>query len=429
MITPKLLIYNLFPPLAGRFADWNPHLERARDMGFTHIFINPFHLPGKSGSIYAIKDFYRINPAMVDPSAVRDSYQQLDAMIQTARNLGLELILDLVINHTACDSPLLDQHPAWFKKDPHGDWVHPGAWDNTTQKRITWNDLVEVDNELSSEKESLWKYWLDLILFFTARGISGFRCDAAYKVPIDLWAFLITHVKSRYPKTIFLAETLGCSPDETVRIARSGFDFVFNSSKYWNFYDNWCLEQYDLYRKYTRTVSFMESHDTPRLAAETGFDLNTVKLRYAFAAVFSSGLMMPIGFEYGFSQKLDVVHTRPEHWEPVRWDLSEYIRNCNRYKLDYPIFRNETPITRLENPNDRVLILQKTIADLSESALIIINKDSHNYQYIEFNSLYSLFGQKKLIRDISPEYELDFMPDHFEYHLRPSQIIILYQKS
>lgn len=429
MYTQKLLIYNLFPTLAGCFPEWTPHLERARDLRFTHVFINPFHRPGQSGSLYAIKDFYQLNPLLVDPLSAKDGDQQLEDMIHTAKNLGLELVLDLVINHTSTDSLLLDHHPRWFKKDQHGDWFNPGAWDDTTQKRIVWDDLVEVDNELSDDRDSLWKYWLDLILFYVGKGFTGFRCDAAYKVPIDLWAYLITTVKSQYPQTIFLAETLGCTPDETVRIARCGFDFVFNSSKYWNFYDPWCLEHYELFRKYSRTISFMESHDTLRLAAEVGDDLNTIKLRYAFSSVFSSGLMMPMGFEFGFSKKLDVIHTRPQHWEKIRWDLSDYIKSCNRYKHDYPIFQTETPITCLDNPNDRVLVLLKTSVDLSESALFIINKDVHNYQYVEFASLYNVFGQKRLIHDISPEYELDFMPDHFEYHLRPSQIIILYQKS
>ena len=31
-------------------------------MGFNAVYINPFHYPGFSGSLYAVKDYYRLNP-------------------------------------------------------------------------------------------------------------------------------------------------------------------------------------------------------------------------------------------------------------------------------------------------------------------------------------------------------------------------------
>ena len=49
------LIYNLFPPLAGTFPQWEKHLDRIAGMGFTWIFLNPINTPGLSGSLYAVK--------------------------------------------------------------------------------------------------------------------------------------------------------------------------------------------------------------------------------------------------------------------------------------------------------------------------------------------------------------------------------------
>ena len=68
-------------------------------------------------------------------------------------------------------------------------------------------------------------------------------------------------------------------------------------------------------RALCRSVSFAESHDTERLASELDGDEQAVKMRYAFSALFSSGVMMPIGFEFGFRRRLDVVKTTPEDWE------------------------------------------------------------------------------------------------------------------
>jgi len=37
----KMIIYNLFPLLGGKFEDWDQHLLRASRMGFNWIFVNP----------------------------------------------------------------------------------------------------------------------------------------------------------------------------------------------------------------------------------------------------------------------------------------------------------------------------------------------------------------------------------------------------
>ena len=51
-------IYNLFPTLVGPIDRWSEHLSRIAAMRFNWVYVNPFHLPGSSGSLYAIKDYY-----------------------------------------------------------------------------------------------------------------------------------------------------------------------------------------------------------------------------------------------------------------------------------------------------------------------------------------------------------------------------------
>ena len=59
-------IYNLFPLLAGPVPAWKGHLDRVAAMGFDWLYVNPFHYPGFSGSLYAVKDFYRLHPLLAD---------------------------------------------------------------------------------------------------------------------------------------------------------------------------------------------------------------------------------------------------------------------------------------------------------------------------------------------------------------------------
>ena len=108
-------------------------------------------------------------------------------------------------------------------------------------KEIIWGDLVEIDNAGSPDREQLWQYWLTLLQHYAGLGFDGFRCDAAYKVPAELWQFLIQEIKQAYPDCLFVAESLGCPIEETVGLAQAGFDFIFNSSKWWDLTGQWCL--------------------------------------------------------------------------------------------------------------------------------------------------------------------------------------------
>lgn len=419
-------IYNLFPLLVGPLPRWTPHLERAHRLGFTWVFVNPFHYTGYSGSLYAIKDYYAIDPRLVDPTAGSPA-GQLERMIRTAQELGLKLMMDLVINHTAFDSPLVTEHPDWYKRGADGKPLHPSAKEGA--RTVVWGDLYEIDNAASPDRANLWAYWLRLIEHYAALGFDGFRCDAAYKVPVTLWQFLFEGVRRSHPGTVFFAELLGCPFDEVLRLARAGFDFIFNSSKWWDFTAPWCLEQYRQTAPLVPSISFPESHDTERLAAELHGDQAAVKLRYAFAALFSTGVMIPIGFEYGFRRRLDVVKTRPEDWEQPQWDMSDFIARVNRLKESRRVFNEEGDIEAVPTGNPQVFAFVKSARDRSEKALVVLNKDRFRVQECHLTALGGVFSGLHHIEDLSPEERLQPAPDRRTARLKPSGVHVLYART
>jgi starch synthase (maltosyl-transferring) len=344
-------------------------------MGFTWIFVNPFHETGLSGSLYSVKDYYRLDPRLQDGTG-RPAEEQLRDMLEEAGKLGLAVMMDLVINHTAFDSPLVREHPDWYRREAGGQIVHPGAMDGT--KRVVWRDLAEVDNAGSPDRDALWDYWRKLALHYAGLGFRGFRCDAAYQVPGALWRDLIGMAKARHPGVLFFAETLGCTPEQTVATARAGFDFTFNSSKWWNFQDPWCLEQYDKTAPVVPSVSFPESHDTPRLAADLHGDQAAVLQRYAFAAVFSAGVMLPMGFEFGFQKRLHVVQTTPADWESPRWDLTGAISAVNRSKARFRALNEDGMLQTLDLGSPQAFGFHKRTRDGREGVLVILNLDRTN---------------------------------------------------
>jgi starch synthase (maltosyl-transferring) len=50
-------------------------------------------------------------------------------------------------------------------------------------------------------------------------------------------------------------------------LREAGFDYFFNSSKWWDFREPWALEQHEEVRRIAPSISFPETHDTARLAA------------------------------------------------------------------------------------------------------------------------------------------------------------------
>ena len=64
-------IYNLFPLLAGPVSAWSAELPRIAALGFDWVYLNPFHETGGSHSLYAIKDFTRLDPRFRDAGSVR----------------------------------------------------------------------------------------------------------------------------------------------------------------------------------------------------------------------------------------------------------------------------------------------------------------------------------------------------------------------
>lgn len=418
-----MIIYNLFPLLAGPFSQWDSHFTRAAKMGFDWVFVNPIQYPGFSGSLYSIKDYLLFHPLLLDSASAASAEDQVRQMTNTGHQRGLKLMIDLVLNHCAIDSPLIREHPEWFVREPDGKVAHPFAMHG--QEKVVWGDLARFDHEHTRDPEGLYRHCLEIVNHFLSLGFEGFRCDAAYQVPHRVWHRLIHEIKARHPQTIFTAETLGCTADETKNTARAGFDYIFNSAKWWNYYDSWLIEQYNLTRETTPSICFPESHDTERLAAELNSNVAGLKQRYLFTALFSAGVMMPLGFEFGFRKPLHVVKTRPSDWETTNIDLTGYIAAVNAIKHAHHVFQEDAPLTFLPYQNPNILLMWKASVRHRDEALLILNKDIHQHQEFTTDNFRHFIQSGAALQDVSPEFPLDYLPEPFHYALRPGQGIVL----
>jgi starch synthase (maltosyl-transferring) len=381
-VRDSLRVYNLFPSLAGTVRQWADHLPRIAAMGFNAVYVNPFHYPGFSGSLYAVKDYYRLNPRFRGDERADDD-RLLRDFTTAATACRLCVIMDLVVNHTSKDSELVARHPDWFARDAKGEVQSPFAIDPAdARKKTVWGDLAEL-NYSGPEADAIVDYFTDVVRHYLGLGFGGFRCDAAYKVPVAAWQRLTDAARAAAPQVLFCAETVGAPRDAVLALAGAGFDYLYNSVKWWDFKSPWLLDQYEAFRHIAPSIGFPESHDTPRLVAElraAGVPDEQIEPRYrqsyAFAAAYSTGVLMPMGFEYGWGRRLSAVMGREEAPEPKRFDLSLFVAETNATKLAIPALNQEGPQRLIDSGEADLLVLERSTQGGEDRAWIIFNRDA-----------------------------------------------------
>ena len=402
-------VYNLFPTLLGPVETWQARLSSIADMGFDWVFLNPFHYPGFSGSLYAVKDHYRLHP-VVQGDSDEPADARLRRFTRAAADLGISVMLDLVVNHTARDCPLVERHPDWYRHDAQGAVRSPRAVDPDDPDTVTvWGDLAELDYRERPARAAMLSYWDGLVAHYVGLGFRGFRCDAAYQLPGDVWEELIGSARAANPQVTFFAETLGARLDEVDQLRPAGFDFFFNSAKWWDFRADWLLDQYEQFRHVAPSIAFPESHDTGRVAAESGGSAAESRFRYLFAAFFSTGVMLPIGYEYGFRRPLHVVETRPGDWEEPAFDITDYVAAVNRTKAAIPALNREGPQTRFTDPGSAVVGLLRRDDAGGEPVAALINPDPDRDHAFDAGELARVLdADAAALREMTPAREDGF---------------------
>ncbi|HMO28989.1 maltotransferase domain-containing protein [Enterovirga sp.] len=390
-------IYNLFPLLVGPVSAWSRELPRIAAMGFDWVQVNPFHESGFSGSLYAIKDPETLDPRLSDGG---DPDEAIAAFAAEAGRHGLKVMADLVVNHLSKDSLLAQSRPDLFLRNPWGELESPFATDpDDPGKRTIWGDLAELDWRSEDARSFLLGYWDRYIARMQGLGVAGFRCDAAYKVPPDVWRALIGGARAR-DACLFAAETLGCSEAETEATAKAGFDYLFNSFAWWDLRKPWAMDAYEKTRLLAPSIAFPENHDMGRLAAafpagDRERIARALVFRYALAAFFSSGVLMPIGYEWGYRRKLHVAETTPGDREETGIDISNRIGALNRLKAAIPAANVEGAAHVLSAPDAPCLALLRLEGGhpvAARSALLILANPGEEEIIVETGPLLTRAG-------------------------------------
>lgn len=296
-------IYNIFPRYAKNNKEMYEMIKGAKRMGFDSVYFNPFFRTGESKNIYAITNYYQFDELSFDNDKNMDM-QLKDWITECDRN-EMRPIVDLVINHTAVDSDLVKTHPDFYCYE-NGRVKTPTGRDIGTT--LIWHDSAQLD--YTNIRSGLWDYMLEVCKYYIKLGFRGFRCDAADQINLAFWIWIIREVKKIDQDIIFIGEAYLCPENTRIGLAYAGFDYLYNSSKWWDYESEWLSAEQEVFSKYIKSISFPENHDSNRLMSETCENTVSFLMRVYFTALWSYGFEITAGMEFGEIVRLDNVKTR-----------------------------------------------------------------------------------------------------------------------
>ena len=176
----------------GTFAGVEAQLPRLKDLGVDILWLMPMYeigtegRKGTLGSYYAISDYKKVNPEF-------GTMEDFEHLVSEAHKLGFKVILDWVANQTAPDNVWMTGKPAdFYERDSLGNAIYEYDWTDT--------------RSLNYENEDVWWAQDDAMRFWLAKGVDGFRCDAAGEVPAEFWKGILPKMNKDFPDIYLLAE-------------------------------------------------------------------------------------------------------------------------------------------------------------------------------------------------------------------------------
>lgn len=291
------------------------HATRTRFRGVPDC--NASIVKGEAGSPYAIRNYFDVDPALAVNADNRMS--EFEAMVSRTHKAGMKVIIDFVPNHvfrgyggyfTKENYYILDE-PLHMPEELCSDFVENPAKAtgndifNAYPSVMDWYDTVKLNYNV----RSTWQKMLDILKFWIAKGVDGFRCDMVELVPSDFFRWAFEEVRRTAPETMFIAEVY--SKENYRKYSAAGFDLLYDKS---GFYD--CLrgivegrrsasdltgEWQFLSELQPKMLNFLENHDEQRIASD--FYAGSGKAGFAPLAVSllfnTAPFMLYFGQEFG----------------------------------------------------------------------------------------------------------------------------------
>jgi len=366
--------YTVIPP-SGTFRNLIGELDFIiGELGCRIIQLLPIHPTpttyarmGRFGSPYAALSFTAVDPALAEFDPKATPLEQFIDLIDAIHERHAMVFIDIAINHTGWAADLHETHPQWLVRNPDGQIEMPGAWG------VVWADLTSLDYT----QKDLWQFMADVFITWCRRGVDGFRCDAGYMIPVPAWKYIVAAVRNQYPDTIFLLEGLGGKISATRDILNKA-NFNWSYSELFQNYDRSQIETYlpkasEISVSDGITVHFAETHDNPRLAAQSKV---FARMRTALCALcsYQGGFGFANGVEWYATEKINVHEATSLNWGAATNQV-KHIRRLNTLLNIHPAFHDRTELKMVQQGDGNCIVLLRHHVPSGKKLLVVANLD------------------------------------------------------
>jgi len=188
------VVYQIYPKSfydsnGDGFGDLNgvtKKLDYLKELGVDYIWLTPFYVSPQNDNGYDVADYRNIDPAY-------GSMNDFEELVQAAKERNIEIMLDMVFNHTSSEHE-------WFQKALAGDkkykeyylfkesndgeptnWISKfggSAWEKIEGSNEYYLHLFDkTQPDLNWENVQVQKEVFDIVNFWLEKGVKGFRLD------------------------------------------------------------------------------------------------------------------------------------------------------------------------------------------------------------------------------------------------------------
>ena len=406
---------------------------------------------GRAGSPYAVKDYYDVDPDLAVNK--KNRLEEFEALVKRTHDHGLKVIIDFIPNHVArsyhsdakpagvVDLGAHDDNTKTFAPNnnfyylpgypfvvpagynPLGPLKGPGE-DGKYQEnpaKATGNDVFSATPSVNDWFETVklnygvdylharqthfepipdtWLKMRDILLYWAAKDVDGFRCDMAEMVPVEFWAYVIPEIKKAKPGIIFLGEAYNAKEYDTY-LTKGHFDFLYDK-----------VGLYDGLRRLMRQegstedithvwktesrgfgshmLRFLENHDEQRIASKefAGDPRRAIPAMTVSATLGSGPVMLYMGQEVGEPAEGNEGFSSADGRTTIfdYWGVPQWQKWLNQGKMDG---------AKLSEDQQKLRDFYKRLLNLAGSNEAI--RKGQFYELQDANNLGKEYDQRKL---------------------------------
>jgi starch synthase (maltosyl-transferring) len=386
---------------SGTFTTAARRLPAVAAMGFDVVYLPPVHPIGQSfrkgpNNTLVVGPHdpgvpWAIGSAQGGHDAIHPdlgTFDDFDAFVARARELGLEVALDLALQASP-DHPWVSEHPEWFTVRADGSIAYA---ENPPKK---YQDIYPVN--FDNDPEGIYAEVLRIVRLWMSHGVRIFRVDNPHTKPVSFWHRLLAEVRRTDPDVVFLAEAF-TRPAMMHTLAKVGYQQSYT-------YFTWRTTKAEL-TEYATELRDAAHYMRPNFFVNTP-DILHAYLQYGGPAAFRiravlASMLSPTWGVYAGYELYEHVALRPGseeyfdsekyQYRPRDWaayepggsregqSLAPYLTRLNAVRREHPALRRLRNLQFHQVDNPDVIAFSKreqTPDGGDDTVIVVVNLDPH----------------------------------------------------